>query len=154
MTDKPMKNARKYVDSGFVHDMTDTKTADHYFVRAHVWPSMKTELPHNVVAVLSVKSGAVIHASCAPCRSSVLWLLFYFRSLAMLNSMVPFYRNHAQVKNVRGTKARRETKIPAVSPRPSYPPNEKEVQSPYLLISIQDHQCIVKLDLNILIALF
>lgn len=56
MTDKPMKNARKY----------DTKTADHYFVRAHVWPSMKTELPHNVVAVLSVNSGAVLHASCEP----------------------------------------------------------------------------------------
>jgi len=70
MTDKPLKNGRKYVDSGFVHNVMDTLTADHYLVRAHVWPSMKTELPHNVVVVLSVHSGAVIHASCEPCRAS------------------------------------------------------------------------------------
>ena len=42
MTDKPLKNARKYVDSGFVHDITDAKSKDYYFIRAHVW------LPHNV----------------------------------------------------------------------------------------------------------
>ena len=70
MTDKIMKNGRKYVDSGFVHDMMDTGTSLHYFVRARVWPSMKTDLPHNVVIVLSVNSGAVIHASCKPCRAS------------------------------------------------------------------------------------
>ena len=62
ITDKPLKNGRKCVDSGFVHDVMDTLTADHYLVRAHVWPSMKTELPHNVVVALSVNSGAVIHA--------------------------------------------------------------------------------------------
>lgn len=39
MMDKPMKNARKYVDSGFVHDVMDAQSADHYFVRAHVWSS-------------------------------------------------------------------------------------------------------------------
>ena len=39
----------------------DTMTAEHYLVRAHVWPSMKNELPHHVVVVLSVDSGAVIH---------------------------------------------------------------------------------------------
>ena len=72
MTDEPMKNGRKYVDSGFVHDMMDTVTAKHNFMRAHVWPSMRTELPHNVVVILSVKSGAVIHASCEPCRASSL----------------------------------------------------------------------------------
>ena len=27
MTDKPMKNGRKYVDSGFVHDMMDISTS-------------------------------------------------------------------------------------------------------------------------------
>ena len=52
--------------------MMDTGTSQHYFVRAHVWPSMKTDLPHNVVIVLSVNSGAVIHASCEPCRASSL----------------------------------------------------------------------------------
>lgn len=72
MTDKPLKNGRKYVDSGFVHDLMDTVTAEHYLVRAHVWPSMRGDLPHNVVVVLSLNSGAVIHASCEPCRVSSL----------------------------------------------------------------------------------
>ena len=36
MTDKPLKNGRKYVDSGFVHDMMDTVNSDHYLVRPHV----------------------------------------------------------------------------------------------------------------------
>ena len=30
MTDKPFKAGRKYIDSGFVHDITDTKTDDNY----------------------------------------------------------------------------------------------------------------------------
>ena len=72
MTDKPMKNGRKYVDSGFVHDTMDKVNDEHYFLRAHVWPSMRNELPHNVVVVLLVISGAVIHASCEPCRASSL----------------------------------------------------------------------------------
>ena len=72
MTDKPMKNGRKYVDSRFVHDMMDNASDEHYFVRAHVWPSMKTDLLLNVILVLSVNSGAVIHASCEPCRASSL----------------------------------------------------------------------------------
>ena len=69
MTDKPFSTGRKYVDSGFVHDLTDTKTDDYYYVKAHVWPSMNTDFPHNVLVVLSVKSGAVIHASCDPCKA-------------------------------------------------------------------------------------
>ena len=48
MTAKPLKNGRKYVDSGFVHDVTDTKTEEHYFSRARVWPSMRNELHHLV----------------------------------------------------------------------------------------------------------
>lgn len=58
MTDKPMTNGRKYVDSGFVHDTMDNVNDEHYFLRAHFWPSMRNELPHNVVVVLSVISGA------------------------------------------------------------------------------------------------
>ena len=38
MTDKPLKNGRKYVDSGFVHNIMDTVNGERYFVRAHVWP--------------------------------------------------------------------------------------------------------------------
>ena len=32
MTDKPMKNGRKYVDSEFVHDMMDNMNDEHYFL--------------------------------------------------------------------------------------------------------------------------
>ena len=84
MTDKPMKNGRQYVDSGFVHDVMDTEDANHYFVRACIWPSMRTELLHNVVVIISVNSGALLHASCEPCRalslghcSHVVAVLFY-----------------------------------------------------------------------------
>ena len=36
MTDKPMKNGRKYMDYSFVHNVIDTKNTDHYFVTARV----------------------------------------------------------------------------------------------------------------------
>lgn len=32
MADKPLKNVRKYMDSGFVHDIMDTVNGEHYFV--------------------------------------------------------------------------------------------------------------------------
>ena len=32
MTDKNMKNGRKYVDSGFVHDTMDNVNDEHYFL--------------------------------------------------------------------------------------------------------------------------
>ena len=35
MTDKPMKTRRKYVDSGFVHDMMDKSTTSHVAVDAN-----------------------------------------------------------------------------------------------------------------------
>ena len=71
-TAKPLKNGKKYVYSGLVHDMMDTVNSDHHLMRAHVWPSMRAELPYDVVVVLSVNSGAVLHASCDPCRASSL----------------------------------------------------------------------------------
>ena len=75
------------MDSGFVHDMMDALTAEPYLVQAHVWPSMKTELLHNVVVVLSVNSDAVIHASCEPCRAAVaMWWPFCFLSLTTFKS--------------------------------------------------------------------
>ena len=36
MMDKPLKNGRKYVDSGFVHDIRDVVNGERYFMRAHV----------------------------------------------------------------------------------------------------------------------
>ena len=89
MTDKPMKNGRKYVDSGFVHDMMD-------IVRAHVWPSMKTELPHNFIAVISVNSGAVLYASFEPSRASSLGrcshvVTFHFNEIVFLQIQIKRY---------------------------------------------------------------
>jgi len=95
MTDKPMKNGRKYVDSGFVHDVMDTQNADHYFVRAHVWPSMRTELPHNVVVIISVNSGAVLHASCEPCRASSLGRCSHV--VAVLFYVLDYVQKHGTV---------------------------------------------------------
>ena len=83
MTDKPLTHGRKYVTSGYVHDMMDTKSDKHYFLRAHVWPSMRNELPHNVIIILSVTSGAVIHASCQPCKLSELGRCSHIVSLLL-----------------------------------------------------------------------
>jgi len=95
MTDKPLKNGRKYVNSGFVHDLMDMIDGDRYFVRAHVWPSMRTELPHNVVVVISLNSGAVLHASCEPCRASSLGRCSHV--VAVLFSVLDYVQNHGPV---------------------------------------------------------
>ena len=63
------REPEEYVNSGFVHIIMDTVNGECYFVRAHVWPSIRTELPHNVIVVISENSGAVLHASCEPCRA-------------------------------------------------------------------------------------
>ena len=95
MTDKPLKNGRKYVDSGFVHDIMDTVNGERYFVRAHVWPSMRTELPHHVIVVISVNSGAVLHASCEPCRASSLGRCSHV--VAVLFSVLDYVQKHGPV---------------------------------------------------------
>ena len=110
MTAKPLKNGRKYVDSGFVHDMMDTKTEEHYFLKAHVWPSMRNELPHNV----SVSSGAVISRIMRSLQSLCTRALqsrgccFLCWTMSM-NKGLP-YQHHAPAKNVHGIKGKRETK--------------------------------------------
>jgi len=107
------------VDSGFVHDIMDTASADHYFVRAHVWPSMRNELPHNVTVVISGKSGAILHVSCEPCRASSLGR--YSHVVAVLFSVLDYVQKHgpsltqpctSQGITVLGTRERKETKIP------------------------------------------
>lgn len=95
MTDKPFCNGRKYVDSGFVHDLTDTKTDDYCYVKAHVWLSMNTDFPHNVLAVLSVKSGAIVHASCDPCKASELGRCSHV--VAVLLSLVDHVHKHGTI---------------------------------------------------------
>ena len=57
MTDKPFTVGGKYIDSGFVHDLSDNKTNEHYFLRAHVWPSLQSDFPHNVNIILSRNVG-------------------------------------------------------------------------------------------------
>ena len=95
MTDKPLKNGRKYVDSGFVHDTMDTVNAERNFVRAHVWSSMRTELPHNVIVVISVNSGTVLHASREPCRASSLGCCSHV--VAVLFSVLDYVKKHGPV---------------------------------------------------------
>ena len=70
-------------------------TAEHYLARAHVWPSMKNELPHNVAVVLSVNSGAVIHASCEPCRVSFLGRCSHV--VAVLFTVLDHVQKHGSV---------------------------------------------------------
>ena len=92
MTDKPLKHERKYVDSGFVHDMMDNKTNKQHFVRAHVWPSIKSELPHNVLVILSATSGAVIHALFQPCKVAALGHCSHV--VAVLFSLLDHVKEH------------------------------------------------------------
>ena len=137
MTDKPMKNGRKYVDSGFVHDMMDTGTSQHYFVRAHVWPSMKTDLPHNVVIVLSVNSGAVIHASCEPCRASSLGPCSHV--VAVLFSILDHVTKHGALiskpctsKGCSWNKGKKRNKDPRRLSGAKYPSKRKESSMPVI----------------------
>lgn len=83
------------MDSGFVHNITDTANVEHYLVRAHIWPSMRTELPQDVVVIISVNSGAVLHASCGPCRASSLGHCSHV--LAVLFSVLDYVQNHGRV---------------------------------------------------------
>lgn len=117
MTDKPLKNGRKYVDSGFVHDIMDTASADHYLVRAHVWPSMRNELPHNVTVVISANSGAILHASCEPCRASSLGRCSHV--VAVLFSVLDYVQKHGPSltqpctsQECSWNKGKKRTKIP------------------------------------------
>ena len=78
-----------------MHDMMDTVNTDHYLVRAHVWPSMRTELPHNVMVIISVNSGAVLHAFCEPCRASSLGRCSHV--VAVLLPVLDFVQKHGPV---------------------------------------------------------
>ena len=54
---------------------------------------MRTELPHNVIVVISVNSGAVLYASCQPCRASSLGrcshvVTFHFNEIAFLQIQI------------------------------------------------------------------
>ena len=95
MTDKPLKNGRKYVDSKFVHDLMDNKTDQHYFLRGHVWPSMRNDLPHNVLIILSVTSGAVIHASSQQCKVAALGRCSHV--VAVLFTLLDHVQEHGAV---------------------------------------------------------
>lgn len=130
MTDKPFNAGRKYVDSGFVHDITDIKTEDHYFVQVHVWPSMKTDFPHTVMVVLSVHSGAVIHASCSPCKVSQLGHCSHI--VAALLSLVDHVKKHGSKtmtactsKDCTWNKGKKRKKNPQRLSSAQYPTNKK-----------------------------
>ena len=73
----------------------DTVNCERYFVRAHVWRSMRTEFPHNVIVVISVNSGAVLHALCEPCRASSLGRCSHV--VAVLFSVLDYVKKHGPV---------------------------------------------------------
>ena len=137
MTDKPFRNGRKYVDSGFVHDMTDVKTENHYFIRAHVWPSMRNNLPHNVLVILSVNSGAVIHASCSPCKVSELGRCSHV--VAVLLSLVDHVKTHGSITSTPCTskesswnKGKKRKKKPQRLSSADYPSKNKKSKMPVI----------------------
>ncbi|KAJ7377435.1 hypothetical protein OS493_029336 [Desmophyllum pertusum] len=137
MTDKPMKTGRKYVDSGFVHDMMDTVNADHYLVRAHVWPSMRTELPHNVIVVTSVNSGAVLHASCEPCWASSLGRCSHV--VAVLFSVLDYVQDHGPVlaqhctsQECSWNKGKKRNKNPRRVSQAKYPSKKRQATLPVI----------------------
>ena len=73
----------------------DNKTDQHYFLRGHVWPSMRNDLLHNVLIVLSVTSGAVIHASCQPCKVAALGRCSHV--VAVLFTLLDHVQEHGAV---------------------------------------------------------
>ena len=90
-----MGDAKERSPSKFVHDLMDNKTDQHYFLRGHVWPSMRSGLPHNVLIVLSVTSGAVIHASCQPCKVAALGRCSHV--VAVLFTLLDHVQEHGAV---------------------------------------------------------
>lgn len=131
MTDKPLKNGRKYVDSDFIHDVMDATTEEHYFARAHVWPSMRSDLPHNVLVILSNISGSVIHGSCEPCKVSALGRCSHVISLLLfLDEHVK--KNGAKVnvpctsKPCSWNKGKKRSKNPQRLSAANYPPKVKK----------------------------
>ena len=133
ITDKPFKNGRKYVDSDFVHDVEDNRTQNHYFVRAHVWPSMRGELPHNVLITISVHSGAVLHATCEPCKVSALGRCSHVIAVSLL--LVDHVQKHGSnvttpctSKECSWNKGRQRKKTPKRISQVDYPNKKKKAK--------------------------
>ena len=133
MTDKPFKNGRKYVDSDFVHDVEDNRTQNHYFVRAHVWPSMRGDLPHNVLITISVHSGAVLHATCEPCKVSALGRCSHVIAVSLL--LVDHVQKHGSnvttpctSKECTWNKGRKRKKTPKRISQVDYPNKKKKAK--------------------------
>ena len=133
MTDKPFKNGRKYVDSDFVHDVEDNRTQNHYFVRAHVWLSMRGELPHNVLITISVHSGAVLHATCELCKVSALGRCSHVIAVSLL--LVDHVQKHGSnvttpctSKECTWNKGKKRKKTPKRISQVDYPNKKKKAK--------------------------
>lgn len=133
MTDKPFKNGRKYVKSGFVHDVEDNRKQNHYFLRAHVWPSMRGELPHNVLITISVHSGAVLHATCEPYKVAALGRCSHV--VAVLLLLVDHVKKHGSIastpctsKECTWNKGKTRTKAPQRLSSAEYPNQKKKAK--------------------------
>lgn len=90
--------------------MTDSiKTDDYYYVKAHMWPSMNTDLPHNVLVISSVKSGAAICTACDPCKAAELGRCGHVVAVSLslvdhVQKQRAITTNHALARNARGIK--------------------------------------------------
>ncbi|EDO32957.1 predicted protein [Nematostella vectensis] len=112
MTDKPFKNGRKYVESGFVHDMVDARNNDLFRSR-------------------SSHSGAVIHATSQPCKVSALGRCSHV--VAVLLALDDYAKDHGCKTNVSCTstdcswnKGKKRTKNPQRLSLAKYPTKKKQ----------------------------
>ena len=71
MSDKPLKNGGKYANLSFVHVLMDTTDGDRYLVRSCLALDENRGTAQHCRGYI-FNSGAVLHASCEPCRASPL----------------------------------------------------------------------------------
>lgn len=95
------------------------------------------DLPHNVVIVLSVNSGAVIHASCEPCRASSLGRCSHV--VAVLFSILDHLTKHGALiskpctsKECSWNKGKKRNKDPRRLSGAKYPSKRKESSMPVI----------------------
>ena len=70
-TAKPLRKGTQLMKSNFISDIEDCSTETNYFLRAHVYHSMKKDNALNVQIGLSKISGSVTQAACN-CKASAL----------------------------------------------------------------------------------
>jgi hypothetical protein len=127
----------------YVHDLTDNRNIDYYFLRAHVWHSLSNDQTHNVLVILSTKSGAVIHANCEPCKATKLGCLSHV--VAVLFYLVDHIAQHGYAvstpctrKECTWNKEKKRQKNPQRLPSADYHTKRKRSQRKKSQINVID----------------